>query len=226
MGAILSLFAVRIGTALVCGILLGMERERKEKPAGLRTILLITVGSALYMFVSALIPFAWPWPESITRSDPARIAAQVVSGIGFLGAGTIIQARGAIHGLTTAAVIWVAAGIGICAGAGYPITAIACTFVVLGALICMDPLRSWLTRRGPTRAITILAPADSLTRDRLRYTLEEHDVVTSDVRFEPDGEDLRIRVHHYARGDAAARLVTSLASIPGVRGVPSRDEKL
>src|SRR5690606_38344748 len=97
-------FAVRLLVALVCGTLLGLERERREKPAGIRTIVLITVGSALYMIVSSLVPLAMDWPE-ITRADPSRIAAQVVTGIGFLGAGTIIQARGAIHGLTTAAVI-------------------------------------------------------------------------------------------------------------------------
>lgn len=132
--------AVRVGAAIVCGLMLGVERERKDKPAGIRTIMLITVGATIYMLVSELIPTMTEGPESITRTDPARVAAQVVTGIGFLGAGTIIQARGSVHGLTTAAVIWVAAAIGLVIGLGFPLLGIGLTLVVLLALVAFEPL--------------------------------------------------------------------------------------
>lgn len=132
--------AVKLGAAIFCGLLLGIERERKDKPAGIRTIMLITVGATIYMLVSELIPTITEGPESITRTDPARVAAQVVTGIGFLGAGTIIQARGSVHGLTTAAVIWVAASIGLVIGIGFPLLGIGLTLVVLTALVALEPL--------------------------------------------------------------------------------------
>jgi len=132
--------AAKLGAAILCGLLLGIERERKDKPAGIRTIMLITVGATIYMLVSELIPTITEGPESITRTDPARVAAQVVTGIGFLGAGTIIQARGSVHGLTTAAVIWVAAAIGLLIGIGFPLLGIGLTLVVLTALVALEPL--------------------------------------------------------------------------------------
>ena len=108
--------AIKPGVACLCGLLLGMEREWRGKPAGLRTITLMTVGATLFMIVSDLVALTIDGPEAITRVDPSRIASQVVSGIGFLGAGAIIQSRGSIHGLTTAATVWVAASIGLCVG--------------------------------------------------------------------------------------------------------------
>ena len=121
--------------AAACGAMIGIERELKDKPAGFRTNILICVGSALYMCVGLLLANAGDQP-----TDPSRIAAQVVSGIGFLGAGAIIQGGGKVIGLTTAATIWVVAGIGLIAGAGFPLLALVAaaltllTLAVLGAL--------------------------------------------------------------------------------------------
>ena len=141
---------IKLGVAFLCGILLGMERELKGKPAGLRTMTLITVGSTLFMIVSELVTVTTGGPEAITRVDPSRIASQVVSGIGFLGAGAIIESRGSVHGLTTAATIWVAAGIGLCIGVGFPALAGGITLLVLTVLVALQPLRTWLNRRGDT----------------------------------------------------------------------------
>jgi putative Mg2+ transporter-C (MgtC) family protein len=127
---------VRCGMAAVCGAIIGIERELKKKPAGFRTNLLICVGSAVYMCVGVLLTDA----EGQPGLDPTRIAAQVVTGIGFLGAGAIIQDGGRVTGLTTAATIWVVAGIGLVAGAGFPLLALASagavllTLTVLGAV--------------------------------------------------------------------------------------------
>jgi putative Mg2+ transporter-C (MgtC) family protein len=139
-------FAVRCGAAVVCGALVGLERELKGKPAGFRTNILICLGSAMYMAVGALLQRE----TDGSAVDPTRIAAQVVTGIGFLGAGCIIQQRGRVRGLTTAATIWVVAAIGIIAGAGFPALALVSTVLVvltlrvLGAFETrfLDPARS------------------------------------------------------------------------------------
>ena len=212
-------YAAQIGMAVLCGLLLGIERERKDKPAGLRTIMLITVGATLYMLVSNVIVFVQDGPENITQVDPSRIAAQVVSGIGFLGAGTIIQARGAIHGLTTAATIWVAAGIGLCIGVGFPLFGLGITFVVLLVLVALDPLSRWLSRRGEKRQIELLGADDSLVLERLEGVFNKHDLF---INHEPlvrhDENTVRLVVHFVDSGTATNRFFEALARIEGVQG--------
>ena len=129
-------FLIRCGAAALCGALIGIERELKNKPAGFRTNLLICVGSAVYMCVGLLLTNVGDQPGA----DPTRIAAQVVTGIGFLGAGAIIQDGGRVTGLTTAATIWVVAGIGLVAGAGFPILAITSAAIVLMTLTVLGAL--------------------------------------------------------------------------------------
>lgn len=219
---LLPTFGTRLLVALFCGFLLGLERERKDKPAGLRTIVLITVGATLYMFVSSLIPFAGEWPDDVTRADPGRIASQVVSGIGFLGAGTIIQARGAVHGLTTAAVIWTAAAIGLCIGIGFPLLGIGCTLVVLIALLAMEPLRRLMGRQSPSHRVTLFVPDDTLTLQRVHFALDEQDVVTSGLTVTREADRIRVVFSFHGSGGAAARLLEALARIDGVRGAPYR----
>src|SRR5512143_855612 len=129
---------IRGGFAILCGGLIGIERERKGKPAGFRTNTLICLGSTLYMLVSEFIMEH----ISMVGVDSTRIAAQVVTGIGFLGAGTIIQSRGTITGLTSAATIWVVAAIGLLIGAGFPWIGLLCTLLVLlalGGLVKIEP---------------------------------------------------------------------------------------
>ena len=106
---------LKLWLAVLLGGAVGLERELSGKPAGLRTNILICLGSALLMDLSINVGLG---PNGVRFGDPARIAAQVVTGIGFLGAGTIMQARGAVLGLTTAATIWVVAAIGMTVGAG------------------------------------------------------------------------------------------------------------
>lgn len=132
-------FLIRLGAAVLCGAIIGLERELKSKPAGFRTNILICLGSAMYMAVGLLLVF-----EDKVPSDPARIAAQVVTGIGFLGAGCIIQQRGRITGLTTAASIWVVAAIGIVAGAGFPILAFLATILVVITLALLGKVEERL----------------------------------------------------------------------------------
>jgi putative Mg2+ transporter-C (MgtC) family protein len=131
---------LRLATAAVLGAVLGIERELRGKAAGLRTNMLIALGSALFTLMSLEMARA-------AGGDATRIASQIAPGIGFLGAGAIIQGRGSVHGMTTAATIWVNAAIGMAAGSGsYGIAALA-TVIALAVLAALDPIDTYLTRR-------------------------------------------------------------------------------
>lgn len=128
--------AAKLAIAVLIGGGVGLEREIKGKPAGLRTNILICVGSALLMDLSMSI-------AATHGGDPGRIAAQVVTGIGFLGAGTILHTRGQITGLTSAATIWVVAALGLTIGAGYFVEALGSTITVMVVLIGLG----WVEKR-------------------------------------------------------------------------------
>ncbi|HHV16342.1 MAG TPA: MgtC/SapB family protein [Gelria sp.] len=130
----MSVYEIIFKLALACilGALIGLERESLNRPAGLRTYTLVCVGSTLAMIVSIDIYMQY---YQTVNADPGRIAAQVVSGIGFLGAGTIMREGASVRGLTTAAGLWVVACIGLAIGAGLYIPAVASTILILFVLI-------------------------------------------------------------------------------------------
>ena len=123
-------FALRLFVAGAMGVLIGLEREYRAKEAGYRTHFLVALGGALMMIVSQY-GFTEVLKTDLIRVDPSRIAAQVVSGIGFIGAGTIILQKQIVRGLTTAAGIWATSGIGLAVGAGMYAIGIAATLLVL-----------------------------------------------------------------------------------------------
>jgi putative Mg2+ transporter-C (MgtC) family protein len=125
--ALLNGFLVKSGLAILCGGVIGVERELKRKSAGFRTNILICLGSCYFMQVSLL---ASAVAADGRPGDPGRVAAQVVTGIGFLGAGTIIQSRGQIAGLTTAALIWAVSSVGLLIGLGHYLLALIATFII------------------------------------------------------------------------------------------------
>lgn len=217
--------ALRLGTAALCGLLLGLEREYRDKPAGLRTIFLITLGAALLMDLSTLMPdLSRGAPSEITRVDPSRIASYVVAGIGFLGAGTIIQSRSSIHGLTTAAIVWLAAAVGMCAGAGLPLLALAVTLLALVLLAMLAPLRAWVSGLGRRQELVVLAPDDELILRRIEHLLESHEAARSAISSEPSADGhLRLRITYHTSGSAAYRLIEALSEIDGVRGLAMGD---
>ena len=135
---------VRLGSAAILGGLIGFERELHGKVAGFRTYSLVSVGSALIMLVSIRMFIIYGTKAGV---DPSRIAAQVVSGIGFLGAGTIIRAGMGIKGLTTAAGLWTASGIGLACGMGYYEGAIVGTVVTLVVLVIFSRIGRWIGAR-------------------------------------------------------------------------------
>jgi putative Mg2+ transporter-C (MgtC) family protein len=129
--------ALRLIVAAMLGALVGIERERRSHPAGMRTHLLVSVGAAAFTILS-IEYFLAP------GADPGRIAAQIVTGIGFLGAGAILKDGSSIKGLTTAASLWVVAAIGMAAGAGAWGVAVATTFIVLVSLWPLQVIESRL----------------------------------------------------------------------------------
>jgi putative Mg2+ transporter-C (MgtC) family protein len=135
-------FIIRLVVASVLGGIIGLERDIHGRAAGLRTNLLISLGAAVFMLISESIAesYSIKMGDSFFRADPGRIAAQVVTGIGFLGAGAIIKYGFSIRGLTTAACIWISAGIGMSSGAGFFELAIVTTAIGLLCLIVLNIL--------------------------------------------------------------------------------------
>lgn len=201
--------------AFVLSAVIGIERERQFKSAGLRTHILVGLGSALFTLVSAYGFTALGLPST----DPSRIAAQVVTGIGFVGAGVIFVNRGSVVGLTTAASIWVTAAVGMACGAGLPLIAVAGTalhLITVGSL----PMAERLLRR---RAESELRVRVTRSGDALGLVL---DLVTAgalharvdDLRRLPD-ENLELAVHLRGKQQDADRLLAELGTIDGVVSV-------
>jgi len=140
--------------AVLAGAAIGLERERAGKPAGLRTNILICLGSALLMDLSMHVGILVGGPRI---GDPGHIAAQIVTGIGFLGAGTIMQSRGVVLGLTTAATIWVVAAIGMIIGAGQYVEAVGSTLVVLVVLAGLGRVEKRIAAKMRTVELAIRA---------------------------------------------------------------------
>lgn len=121
---------VKIAMAVVCGSIIGIERQLRRKAAGMRTNVMICLGATLYVLAAELIALR----SGVGGMDPSRIAGQVVVGMGFIGAGSIIQSRGRVQGLTSAATLWVVAAIGVLIGLGFPLLAFGVTLLVVGLL--------------------------------------------------------------------------------------------
>ena len=136
-------FLLRLSTAVFAGLCIGFERQWRHKSAGLKTTMLVTAGSAIFTMLA--IQFS-DFSENV---DVTRIIAQVVSGIGFLGAGIIFKEGLNVHGLTTATTMWCTAAIGCVAGSGYFIQTVICTVLVLIVNIALQPLDKWLKSRNP-----------------------------------------------------------------------------
>jgi putative Mg2+ transporter-C (MgtC) family protein len=212
---------LRVGLAAVLGGAIGFERELREREAGLRTHLLVSVGAALFTMVSA---YAWTdWTFSTEEGrvfDPTRIAAQVVTGIGFLGAGAIIRQGLSIRGLTTAATLWVVAAIGMATGAGYYAAAVITTVLVL---VSLWPLRLVAFRisgrfRPEEGRLAIELPAGAGAGSVLE-AVEGAGATVRSLEFEEEGDtrrvDLRVRIE---RGRTVAGLLDALTRAQDVKG--------
>lgn len=138
----IGIIALKLLVAAMLGGVVGLERENKRRAAGLRTHVLVSLGSALVMITSEYIFQSY---SGLVNLDPARLGAQVISGIGFLGAGTIIKQGATVKGLTTAASLWTVAGIGLAAGAGFYIAAVMTAAIVYITLVLLSKLERILS---------------------------------------------------------------------------------
>lgn len=163
---------------------IGYERERHGRAAGLRTHILVGLGSCLIMLTGLYLMEALRGQAEV---DPTRMAAQVVSGIGFLGAGTILQYRASVRGLTTAASLWAVAGLGLAVGSGFLFGAVASTIIVLVALFGFTRLDRWI-RKDWFKTLVVEGPEGAAYLSSLRQLLAAHEVEIRDFDVKRSAE--------------------------------------
>jgi putative Mg2+ transporter-C (MgtC) family protein len=212
---------LRVVLAAALGGAIGFERELREREAGLRTHLLVSVGAALFTMVSA---YAWTdWRFSTEAGlvfDPTRIAAQVVTGIGFLGAGAIIRQGLSVRGLTTAATLWVVAAIGMATGAGYYPAAVITTVLVIVSLWPLRIVAHRLSERfRPEEGRLAVELGAGATTVSVLEAVEQAGAQVSALEFEDEGDRRRVDVRVRLRtGRSAAELIDALSQAEDVRG--------
>ena len=213
---------LRLALAATLGGLIGVERELREREAGLRTHLLVALGSALFTIVGAYGFHAFlASGQSVVRADPTRIAAQIVTGIGFLGAGAIIRQGLSVRGLTTAATLWVVAAVGLAAGAGYYSAAVVTTALVLLALY---PLRIMAYRilrrfRPEDGRLLVELPAGQPPGEVIDE-LERTGARIESIVVSQEGDRRRLEFDlALPRGVGAPMLVGRVADVPNVADV-------
>ena len=177
---------VKLVLSLLLGATIGMERRRKGQIAGLRTFALISMGATLAMLISIYIPQEY---MGLKNGDPGRIAAQVVSGVGFLGAGAIIQMKGSVRGLTTAAGIWMTACIGLAVGAGMYLISIITTLLIIFILVNIERIEQRHNFLWESKIIRVKMHGILDDIQPLRDTLASNDVHISDEFMKFDYEN-------------------------------------
>jgi putative Mg2+ transporter-C (MgtC) family protein len=212
---------LRVVLAAVLGGAIGAEREIREREAGLRTHLLVSVGAALFTLVSAYAwsDFAFSLESGVTL-DPTRISAQIVTGIGFLGAGAIIRQGLSVRGLTTAATLWVVAAIGLASGAGYYWAAVVTTALVLVTLWPLRILAHQLALRirpGEPRLFVELATGGGAAP--VLEALEGLDVRIDAFRVDDDRDGRHVALDVAVPAERREAVVPALARLETVTGV-------
>ena len=183
-----NLIVERLVLASFFGALIGFERERKHRAAGIRTHMLVGLGSSLAMIVSAF-GFSDILGTAFVKLDPSRIAAQVISGIGFIGVGTILLLRqGTIRGLTTAAGLWTVAGIGLATGGGMYLAATATTLIALIILWVLHPIEQLYPKKSKENKLKITTTKKIKNNDLINKILLTNKLSISSFVVEEKGE--------------------------------------
>ncbi|WP_127533892.1 MgtC/SapB family protein [Paenibacillus kobensis] len=218
---------LRMGLALLLGGLIGFEREQSNHAAGLRTNTLVCLGSCLLMMLS-MYGFGDFAVEPNVRLDPARLAAQVITGIGFLGAGTILFTGKSITGLTTAASLWVVSAIGLAVGAGFYIPAVAATVTVFFILWAMNKVEKRFLRGKREQLLRIYADDRSVLLRAMNAIIHERDIIVRKMivhdRSEHDEHVGKVMVQMNVtlpKQQSIMLLVNDINDVDGVRGVSS-----
>lgn len=199
------------------GGLIGIERERRVWVAGMRTHMMVCVGACLVMIVSAY-GFSEVLGSDYMRLDPSRVASQVVSGIGFIGAGTILFSRhGRVRGLTTAAGLWTVAAIGLATGGGMYYAAGITTFIALIILWAIQPLETYITNRVLKNTLKITAKADFIWSEWVSQLKKKEALQIESVRMDKEGSKFVYQIRFESvNQDLVNRIVDELKTEPSV----------
>jgi putative Mg2+ transporter-C (MgtC) family protein len=212
--AMLARSIVRLILAAFLGGLIGLEREFKRKPAGLRTNMFICFGSAMFTLLSVQL-------ASEFTGDHTRIAAQIIPGIGFIGAGSILHSRGSVSGLTTAATLFVVAGVGMATGGGLYLTAIFATMVILVALNVLG----WMEERFSLKPLTItyevVGPGAEDLVSAVNQVLEEEHRIMQTVQVGRSNSHFRVQFKIDATQKEHDALLSKLRQMPAAHRVES-----
>jgi putative Mg2+ transporter-C (MgtC) family protein len=214
---------LRLAVAAILGALVGLERERLEWAAGMRTHALVSLGSALFMVVS-IFGFSDILNEQHVILDPSRVAAQVASGIGFIGAGTIIFRREVVKGLTTAASIWAVAAVGLAVGGGMFLAAGSATLLALALLVLAKPLKARMfPNRKEARRVRLRVERGTPLAE-LREEIEASEVPLERMVVRPSSaeeDDAELVLAKGSRQEEQLSLMEGLRRVSGVREVSS-----
>lgn len=217
---------IRLVVSALLGSLIGYERERRERPAGLRTHLLVSLASATFMLVSSQFPFPQHYQVSVSegflRADVGRIASNVVVGIGFLGGGAILHAGLRVEGLTTAASLWMVAAVGLASGAGLYVLAIAAATIALATLVGLRYVE--LAFKNVLHLqVRIDTAGEFLSRAQLQQALAPIRARVQDVDYARDLAANRSKMHVDVRlpqhelEEAMVKILEELPSVQRVR---------
>jgi putative Mg2+ transporter-C (MgtC) family protein len=206
----LSDIGIRLLMSLIIGIIIGLEREIQHKAAGLRTSVLICLGATIYTIGS--IEFA----SSGGNVDPSRIAAQIVTGIGFLGAGTIIQTRGSVHGLTTAATIWVMAALGLAVGLGSYVLAIGGAVLAVVVLNPFQAIENAVNGKKTTCTYTLTVSETGPALTRINQAFQRGTTGAKEIRIQKDGPNQVITFDYTDQDGEQSRFAEELSKTSGV----------
>jgi len=211
--------SIRLAAALILGGLVGLEREIGNHSAGFRTHILVCMGSALITLLSIYGFSAFVYEPNV-RTDPARLTAQIVSGIGFLGAGTIMRTGANVSGLTTAASLWVVAAIGIGVGAGFYFAAGLATILVLISLFLLNKLEKTIRRPGKYREFTICMLDRPGILSSIMVNLKKNGVEAIKFRMESQEEN-KVQVSMNVKLSKPAKLQNTVEGIAAIKDVIS-----
>nr|WP_231133327.1 MgtC/SapB family protein [Capillibacterium thermochitinicola] len=200
--------------ATLLGSIIGWEREKHGRPAGLRTHILVALGSCLMMLISI---YGFP---GMAEWDPARLAAQVVSGIGFLGAGTILRDGTSIRGLTTAASLWVVAGIGLACGTGFYLAAVVTTIVAFLVLVLLDDLEQKFKAFSAVRVRAEVADQPG-TLSAFTQIFTDHGISIKKIQMKIDSDNKIAHIYLQIRGHNIdkEKIIEEISLLPGVYSV-------
>ena len=203
---------LRLFVALILGAVIGLERERQERAAGLRTVTMVSLGSCLFTVVGEY---------GFHPTDPSRVAAQIVTGIGFLGAGTIFLRKDLVRGLTTAATIWATAAVGMAAGTEQYFAAVFTTLLVLAVLMVLKPVERRFFKRPSEATVSLVMPRGESEIERVRAALTAIGAFPESIRVNelPEGVD-RIEMDvGLPANRTTSELLRQLRAVDGVRQI-------